>query len=54
MAKGFSLSIYPGIYVSKFDDSGWSETYMEQPHLIKFKGIQYGMIEDKYGWMTEC
>jgi branched-chain amino acid aminotransferase len=22
--------------------------------LIKLKGIQYGKIEDKYGWMTDC
>ncbi|MCL2792312.1 MAG: branched-chain-amino-acid transaminase [Spirochaetaceae bacterium] len=32
MAKGFSLNMYPWIYVAKFSDNKWSENYIEQPH----------------------
>lgn len=32
MAKGFSLTMYPWIYLAKFSDGKWSENYIEQPH----------------------
>lgn len=32
MAKGFSLTMYPWVYIAKFEDSKWSEEYVEQPH----------------------
>ncbi len=32
MSKGFSLSMYPWIYVAKFSDNKWSEKYIEQSH----------------------
>jgi branched-chain amino acid aminotransferase len=34
MAKGFSLSIYPWVYIAKFqkETETWSETYQEKPH----------------------
>ena len=32
MSKGFSLNMYPWIYIAKFSDTKWSEKYVEQPH----------------------
>lgn len=32
MAKGFTLSVYPWVYIAKFSDS-WSERFIEKPHL---------------------
>ncbi|MCL2294815.1 MAG: aminotransferase class IV [Spirochaetes bacterium] len=32
MAKGFTLNMYPWIYIAKFSDNKWSEQYIEQPH----------------------
>ena len=32
MAKGFSLTMYPWVYIAKYEDSKWSEEYVEQPH----------------------
>lgn len=32
MAKGFSLTMYPWVYLAKYSDSKWSEQYLEQPH----------------------
>ena len=32
MSKGFSLNMYPWIYIAKFSDNKWSEKYVEQPH----------------------
>ena len=29
---GFTLSIYPWVYVAKYHDSGWSESFQEKPH----------------------
>ena len=33
MAAEFSLSIYPWVYLSKFDDGAWRPQYIEKPHL---------------------
>ena len=33
MAAEFSLSIYPWVYLSKFDDGSWDERYIEKRHL---------------------
>ena len=32
MAKGFSLTMYPWVYLAKFEDNKWDEEYVEQPH----------------------
>ncbi|MBN1686762.1 MAG: branched-chain-amino-acid transaminase [Spirochaetales bacterium] len=33
MATGFTLSVYPWIYLARFEtDNGWTERYIEQPH----------------------
>ncbi|MCP5515218.1 MAG: aminotransferase class IV [Spirochaetales bacterium] len=32
MAKGFSLTMYPWLYLAKFSDRKWSGKYIEQPH----------------------
>lgn len=32
MAKGFSLTMYPWVYIAKYEDSKWTEKYVEQPH----------------------
>ena len=33
MAKGFTLSVYPWIYLAKYKpDNGWNEEYQEKPH----------------------
>ena len=31
--KGFTLSIYPWVYLAKYADSGWTEEYKEKEHL---------------------
>ncbi len=34
MAKGFTLSIYPWVYLAKYTSEGkWQEDYVEKPHL---------------------
>ena len=33
MAAEFSLSIYPWVYLSKFDGESWDQRYLEKRHL---------------------
>jgi branched-chain amino acid aminotransferase len=32
-AKGFTLSIYPWVYVAQSENSGWKEEFQEKPHM---------------------
>ena len=34
MAKGFTLSVYPWIYIAKYQD-GWTQQFIEQKHCNK-------------------
>ncbi len=47
MATGFTLSVYPWIYLAKYQkDNGWTEQYIEQPH--KTPAEEAAMAPDEF------
>ena len=45
MAKEFSLSIYPWVYLSKFANHSWNQKYIEKPHLTPIEEEKLSFTE---------
>ncbi|WP_319475646.1 branched-chain-amino-acid transaminase [Marispirochaeta aestuarii] len=44
-AKGFTLSIYPWVYVAQSENSGWKEEFQEKPHKTPAQEAAMGEAE---------
>lgn len=44
-AKGFTLSIYPWVYVAQSENSGWKEEFQEKPHKTPAEEASMGEAE---------